>query len=330
MSSLQSLSRPSHISPSVRSDVNNSPPTSRISPATSASISNTAGSSRISPSTSVSFSNFAADAPDESKVQLDGAIAKAISDAVQQQLKGLSSKLDAVLSLPPTSSKPTKSPKPSGLVSALAASHGLSPPTASSSAPAAAASPQFAGDVDGDEDDADEDQPAAAAPTASTSAAVERFAPVVIANAKASGGSVLQWVNAQPFNHTRTKHEAVAIAAALDAFIAEGIDLSSDGIEILCRRLSGIHTADRFNNWDLCKAVEWPYSSESLLGERLMSRAVKDASALSRIRDRASSKPSSKSFNRRSFNQSKPSNQNQSSFSKKSGVGSRSAGAAQH
>lgn len=59
--------------------------------------------------------------------------------------------------------------------------------------------------------------------------------------------------------------------------MAEGVDISTDGIEILVRRLSGVQLADKYENWDLCQAVEWPYASQSLLDQHLLARAIKDA-----------------------------------------------------
>jgi hypothetical protein len=158
-----------------------------------------------------------------------------------------------------------------------------------------------------------------------------RYASVVLSNATKNGSSVLSWVKAQSWKHARNEREATALGAAIDALLAEGVDRHGEGIEILCRRLSGVHAADKFNNWKLCEVVEYPYASESLLDQRLLSRAVKDASALTRLQNRASSS-SSKRRNKNNNNNNNNNNnfKNASSFKSKFGVGSTSAGAAQH
>ena len=160
----------------------------------------------------------------------------------------------------------------------------------------------------------------------------ERYATVVLANAK-SAGSVLNWVKAQKWNHSRSMHECVAVAAAIDAFLAEGLNDESEGMEILCRRLSGVHTADKFNNWELCKVVEYPYASESLLNQQLLSRAVRDASARGRLLNRASKSTSSTrrgGGRSNNYNNNNNSNKTSSSYKSKFGVGSGSAGASRN
>jgi hypothetical protein len=147
----------------------------------------------------------------------------------------------------------------------------------------------------------------------------ERMAPTVFRNTQ-SAGSVLNWVNSQEWNTARNRRECLALAAALDTLVAEGVDTNSDGIEILVRRLSGVQLADKYDNWDLCQAVEWPYASQSLLDQHLLARAIKDAGAIARLRDRSKGKASSSSssFGRRSFYPTKKFNNNPK---KKSGVG---------
>jgi hypothetical protein len=184
------------------------------------------------------------------------------------------------------------------------------------------------GGGDGDDDEHTEKE---------TDTSSQKYATVVLANAT-TAGSVLNWVKAQTWNHSRSMHECIAIAAAIDAFLAEGLSDESVGMEILCRRLSGVHAADKFNNWDLCKVVEYPYASESLLNQQLLSRAVKDASARVRLLNRASKSTSSARRGGVRYNFSSGggvrnnnnNNNKPSSFKSKFGVGSRSASAARN
>jgi hypothetical protein len=183
---------------------------------------------------------------------------------------------------------------------------------------------QLAEDSDDDDDDPDgggigevkEESPA-------------RYASVVLANATKNGSSVLSWVKAQSWKHGRNEREATAIGAAIDALLAEGVDRNGEGIEILCRRLSGVHAADKFNNWKLCEVVEYPYASESLLDQRLLSRAVKDASALTRLQNRANTSSKRRNKNNNNNNNNNNNSKNSASYKSKFGVGSSSAGAAQ-
>jgi hypothetical protein len=112
--------------------------------------------------------------------------------------------------------------------------------------------------------------------------------------------------------------------------LKEHVHLSSVGMEILCRRLSGVTLADSKGNWDCCKAVEWPYASESLLDQAQLFKAYKDAATIARLRERGSKSTSSggKSFNRRNFHGDRSSSKSNNFNTKKSGVGPK-AGAAQ-
>lgn len=250
---------------------------------------------------------------------LDPKLLEAISAAVSARLGAVEANLDKVLQLAPatTAAKKKKpaAPAKQGLVSALKPHFA----TLSASSAAVEAKDELDSDVDDDFPDPD---------AGASDSSGESYAPTVLANAR-TAGSVLNWVNGQDFVKTRNRYEAVALAAAIDSLVKD-VPASHLGIEILCRRLTGVHLADQNNNWDLCKAVEWPYASQSLLDQRLMTRAVKDAAAIGRLRDRAAKKPS-KSFERRGFSKSGSKSNNSFNNSKKSsGVGSKSAGAAQH
>lgn len=248
---------------------------------------------------------------------VDPKLLEAINAVVAARLGAVEANLDKVLQLAPADGKKKKSATPAkqGLVSAL------KPHVASSAAVEVKQANHDDVDSDGEDDFPDSE-------VAANDSSADSYAPTVLANAK-TAGSVLNWVNAQDFVKTRNRFEAVALAAAIDSLVKD-VPVAHLGIEILCRRLTGVHLADQNNNWDLCKAVEWPYASQSLLDQRLMTRAVKDAAAIGRLRDRAAKKPS-KSFDRRGFSKSGFKSNNYSNNPKKSsGVGSKSAGAAQH
>jgi hypothetical protein len=258
---------------------------------------------------------------------MDPKMAKAIGAMMDERFNKFAELVATMDSLKPNKpnkpnkpSKPNKQDKPASSQSILSSlkSHFGGPSAVSRSASSVTSSVPVVEESDDEDKEVD------------TSS--ERYATVVLANAS-TAGSVLNWVKAQTWNRSRNMHECIAIAAAIDAFLAEGLDDGSDGMEILCRRLSGVHAADKFNNWDLCKVVEYPYSSESLLNQQLLSRAVKDASARVRLLNRASKSTSSSKRGgvrntfgggaRNDNNNNKP-----SSFKSKFGAGSGSASAA--
>ena len=217
-----------------------------------------------------------------------------------------------------SSSTTSAKPKTSSVLSALQAAAGR-PASTSSSLFDIAEDPE---DDDDEENDANVETKVEETPAA--------YAPVVLANATKNGSSVLSWVKAQEWNRNRNQRECTAIGAAIDALISEGVDRNGEGLEILCRRLSGVHAADKYGNWKVCQAVEYPYSSESLLSQQLLSKAVKDAAALDRLEKRANNNNASSS-KRRNYNNNNNNNNNRnsSSFKSKFGVGSKTAGAAQ-
>lgn len=255
-----------------------------------------------------------------------------VTNAVQKQFAGATRDLQEFKALSASTSSSSVGTPASGLRSALRArfsgtSSRPCPPSGVSSLSSSSSSTlssATAGFEDSDHpDDELVDQIASntthASNTTQMDSVEERMAPTVFRNAQ-SAGSVLNWVNSQEWKTARNRRECLALAAALDTLVAEGVDTNSDGIEILVRRLSGVQLADKYDNWDLCQAVEWPYASQSLLDQHLLARAIKDAGAIARLRDRSKGKASSSSssFGRRSFY---PTNKFNNNPKKKSGVG---------
>jgi hypothetical protein len=266
----------------------------------------------------------------DNKAALDPKIINAIGALMDERLKKFAGLVGTMENLKPNNTnntnKPTKPAASQSLLTSLKSHYG-GPPAASLSASYASSSVPDVEDGGGDGGDDDDKE---------IDTSSQKYATVVLANAS-TAGSVLNWVKAQTWNHSRSMHECIAIAAAIDAFLAEGLNDESVGMEILCRRLSGVHAADKFNNWDLCKVVEYPYASESLLNQQLLSRAVKDASARVRLLNRASKSTSSarrggvrSNFSSGGRNNNNNNNNKPSSFKSKFGAGSASASAARN
>lgn len=96
-------------------------------------------------------------------------------------------------------------------------------------------------------------------------------------------GSVTAWVKQTDWKSGRNKHECEAVARAVDALLAEGTSIKSTGIEILMRRLSGVHLADQHSEWQLADSVAWNPLGNSLLPRDEVTRALKQADQLKRL-----------------------------------------------
>ena len=106
-------------------------------------------------------------------------------------------------------------------------------------------------------------------------------------------GTVLAWVRFANWNVSRNKFECEAIAQAVDALLSEGVQASSDGIEILLRRLTGVHLADSSGAWAVADAVAWEAHGGSLLPRKFVSAAYKDAEVLKRAQSALAPTPKS-------------------------------------
>lgn len=153
-----------------------------------------------------------------------------------------------------------------------------------------------AGLADGDDDVADEISDTDADHVSADAAAVDASA-----DAKATGGaskapiarsmlsatavygSFTAWVKQVTWKNTRNKFECEAIAQAIDALRLDGISDRSQGLEILCRRLGGVHLADQHNNWSLAEVVAFNPHGGSLMPRDVMTKALKEADTLRRL-----------------------------------------------
>lgn len=145
-------------------------------------------------------------------------------------------------------------------------------------------------DSDADKEAPAGDSVAAAAAAESSSGArtsAARRARVRIASQMlrncATYGSVTAWVKQTDWKSGRNKHECEALARAVDALLAEGTPAKSTGIEILMRRLSGVHLADQHSEWQLADSVAWNPLGNSLLPREEVTRALKEADQLKRL-----------------------------------------------
>jgi hypothetical protein len=124
--------------------------------------------------------------------------------------------------------------------------------------------------------------PSGGARTSAARRARTRIAPQMLRNC-ATYGSVTAWVKQTDWKSGRNKHECEALARAVDALLAEGTSAKSTGVEILMRRLSGVHLADQHSEWQLADSVAWNPLGNSLLPRDEVTRALKEADQLKRL-----------------------------------------------
>lgn len=89
------------------------------------------------------------------------------------------------------------------------------------------------------------------------------------------------------FNHTRNQRECLTLAALIDA--ARAGDLNQV-LELACRRLAGVHTADASNNWKICDAIELHTASQSFVPSGYLQLALKQVVRMQAV-EKTSSAP---------------------------------------
>jgi len=225
----------------------------------------------------------------------DSLLESRIAAIVEKRLAALA----AVNALPKTPAKPkasTNARMGDGILAQLRANARLSDDDADDA--------DRVSDIDNSDDDAEAATPvagaAAAAAAADAAAAAAGAASGPAARRGTNGrarariaadmlrncvpyGSVTAWVKQNEWKSGRNKHECEALARAVDALLAEGTPVKSTGIEILMRRLSGVHLADQHSEWQLADSVAWNPLGNSLLPRAEVTRALKEADQLKRL-----------------------------------------------
>lgn len=108
----------------------------------------------------------------------------------------------------------------------------------------------------------------------------QRLAPALLANA---GGNVSKWVEKATWSKDRNKKECESLAMAIDYLIADGVPADSNGIEVLMRRLTGVHAADSSQSWAVCTAIEFNSHAHSLLPASVLGSALRQAVRLDKL-----------------------------------------------
>ena len=74
------------------------------------------------------------------------------------------------------------------------------------------------------------------------------------------------------FQKVRNRRKVLALARGVDALLDGRI---SDAIELLVRRLAGVHTADYSDSWDACDRFEQVMESRSFVPSRFLASTIK-------------------------------------------------------
>ena len=273
----------------------------RLPSSSSASSSSSSSSSAASASKPVTHSDLEG---------MMAQFAKMVADKIDQQKEGLDAKINAAV-------KNAVDALPRAGASGSGASSSSVPASSSSVCAVAAADGDLvqnlaaairgaglgvgvnvgAGDSESD-DDGDDATPSAgvsdvsagafAGAGAKSIAAVaaantpQRVAPLVLQLAQ-QYGSLSHWVHFVQWKKLRNKNECAALAEAADVLLAEGVKPDSMGLELLLRRLNGVHLADTYGDWSVCSALQWSGPNGTLLDRSSLVGALKYANQLKKL-----------------------------------------------
>ena len=115
----------------------------------------------------------------------------------------------------------------------------------------------------------------------------DRIAPVILSQIKVYG-SLVNWVRITDWKNTRNKNECNALAMAIDLLLEEN-EISEDSLalEMLIRRLNGVHMADTSGNWGVCNALQWTGPNNTLLPRSTLTQALKQAAQMEKLTKRS-------------------------------------------
>ena len=250
---------------------------------------------------------------------LMASFAKMVSEKIDQQKDGLDAKISAAVknavdALPRSAgasgASSSSAPASSSAVCAVAAADGdLVQSLAAAIRGAGLGNGGGAGDSESDEDELPVAGAAAspagaftgAGASAKSIAAVaavntpQRVAPLVLQLVQ-QYGSLSHWVHFVQWKKLRNKNECAALAETADVLLAEGVKTDSMGLELLLRRLNGVHLADTYGDWSVCSALQWSGPNGTLLDRSSLVGALKYANQLKKLQPVSADAPK-KNFN---------------------------------
>jgi hypothetical protein len=107
-------------------------------------------------------------------------------------------------------------------------------------------------------------------------------------------GSFLKWFDKINWRNQRNRRECHFLCTVLDVLLEEGeVNEDSLALELLVRRLNGIHLADSTGNWEACSALQGAGPDHSLLSRDIVFKAIKQASKIDKLSGKTKSSSSS-------------------------------------
>ncbi len=97
---------------------------------------------------------------------------------------------------------------------------------------------------------------------------------------KAAKFKMVQWVEDAEFKHERNRYECLQLAKSIDFLLRGNIN---EAIEVLVRRLVGVHSADASGDWNMCSALEYDSHRETLLSPSLLNRTLRSSALLAKL-----------------------------------------------
>ena len=105
----------------------------------------------------------------------------------------------------------------------------------------------------------------------------ERIAAEVVTSVLKQAGSFIFWIKCVEWRSGRNRHEASVLGQTLDALLFEGLEPDqSAAMEILVRRLVGVHEVDQGRDWSVAKALAWE-GPGSILPRSALRSALREA-----------------------------------------------------
>jgi hypothetical protein len=121
----------------------------------------------------------------------------------------------------------------------------------------------------------------------------DKVAPLTLAQMSIHG-SFLKWFDKVQWKNSRNKRECHFLCTLLDVLLEEGqVGEDSLALELLVRRLNGIHIADTTGNWEACSALQGLGPDHSLLSRDIVFKAMKQASKINKLTGRSAATPKS-------------------------------------
>ena len=118
----------------------------------------------------------------------------------------------------------------------------------------------------------------------------ERLAPTLTRRMLKNHASALAYVRALTFKRERNFHEARRVAQAIDAFRAEGVPDSAEGMEVLARTLHGLVMTDKYGDPTLLERFEWE-PPEEVVPVSVLRVVMKDAQRQAKYKPKQDRQP---------------------------------------